>query len=262
MKDISSKTIVFITGAFVHNSCWDEWRQFFEEKGYATIAPPWPGKEENPEKLRMENSENQIAGIRLAALTEHYAHLIKDISPKPILIGHSMGGLIVQLLLQRNLAAAGVAIHSLQPKGVMTFKFSFYKAGWGPLGFFTSVKKSYLMSFREWQYAFTNGMPYEVQRDAYYRLVVPESKLVVRDAITDAAKIDFDKPHVPLLFLAGSADRFIPASLNFSNFRRYTDPDSVTTYKESEGRNHYVLGQPSWEEDACYIATWLDTNTL
>ena len=262
MKENTHKTIVFITGAFVHHSCWDQWRCFFEQKGYNTIVPPWPGKEQSAEKLRLGHPDRMVAGIRLAALTEYYSKLIGDLSQKPILIGHSMGGLITQLLLQRNLAAAGIAIHSLQPQGIFTFKFSFYKAGWPALGFFTAIEKTYLMSFQEWQYAFTNGMDYEEQRDAYYRFIIPESKRVVRDATTSTAKIDFSRPHAPLLFLAGSTDKFIPASLNFSNFKRYSDPYSVTTYKLFEGRNHFVLGQSGWEENANYIASWLKDQAL
>jgi fermentation-respiration switch protein FrsA (DUF1100 family) len=113
------------------------------------------------------------------------------------------------------------------------------------------------MSFAEWQYAFTNGMPYEEQKEAYYNLLVPESKLLVRDATTSAAKIDFTRPHVPLLFLSGSADRFIPASLNYTNYKKYTHRESVTEYKEFAGRNHFVLGQPGWEEQADFILNWL-----
>lgn len=169
-----------------------------------------------------------------------------------------MGGLITQILLERELAAAGVAIHSLQPQGVFTFKFSFYKAGWGPLGFFTSAKKSFLMSFKQWQYAFTNGMSYEEQKEGYYKYLIPESKLVVRDAISKAAKVDFKKPHAPLLFIAGSTDNFIPASLNYANYKNYKHTGSITAYKEFEGRNHFVLGQPTWKEDADFIAHWIE----
>jgi pimeloyl-ACP methyl ester carboxylesterase len=168
-----------------------------------------------------------------------------------------MGGLITQLLVQEGLAAAGIAIHSLQPQGVFTFKFSFYKAGWPALGFFTNTNKTYLMSFPEWQYAFTNGMPFEAQKDAYYKLLVPESKLLIRDATTPAAKVDFAKPHVPLLFLSGSEDRFIPASLNHTNYKKYSHAQSVTDYKEFPGRNHFVLGQPGWQEIADHILNWI-----
>ncbi|WP_293305090.1 alpha/beta hydrolase, partial [Pedobacter sp. UBA5917] len=207
--------------------------------------------------LRQRHPDADIAGIRLATLTAYFAAIIEKLPEKPVLIGHSMGGLITQLLLQKGLGAAGIAIHSLQPQGVFTFKFSFYKAGWPALGFFTNAAKTYLMSFKEWQYAFTNGMPYDEQKEAYYNLLLPESKLVVRDATTSAAKIDFKQPHEPLLFLAGSTDRFIPASLNYSNYKKYRHNGSVTAYKEFTGRNHFVLGQPGWQELAAYILNWL-----
>ncbi|TDQ12121.1 alpha/beta hydrolase [Pedobacter metabolipauper] len=257
MKNLTPKTIVFITGAFVSSNSWDEWQLFFQEKGFETAAPAWPFKGSSANQLRLKHPDQDIASIRLQSLVDHYTDYIAKLPEKPILIGHSMGGLLVQLLIQKELAFAGIAIHSLQPQGVFTFKFSFYKAGWGPLGFFTSAKKTYLMSFREWQYAFTNCMPYEAQKEAYYKLLVPESKLVVRDAITDVARVDFKKPHAPLLFISGSIDRFIPASLNYSNYKKYSHSGSTTDYKEFEGRNHFVLGQPTWKENAGYIANWI-----
>jgi len=258
MKTASSKTIVFITGAFVHHSCWDEWKKYFEAKGYTTIAEPWPHKNASAESLRNSHPNASIASIRLAALTEHYSNIVKALPEKPILIGHSIGGLIVQLLLQNGLGVAGVAIHSVPPQGVMTFKFSFLKAGWGPLGFFTSTKKTFLSSFRQWQYAFTNGMDCDEQKDAYYKYLIPESKLVVRDTITKAAKVKFENPHAPLLLTSGSDDHTIPASLNYSNYKKYKHSNSVTDYKEFVGRNHFVLGQSTWKEDADYIFNWLN----
>lgn len=257
MKKKITKSVLFITGAFVSNTCWDEWITYFQKNGYETSAPAWPHKNETADILRLKHPDAEIASQRLHNLVEHYAAIAQSMDEKPILIGHSMGGLIVQLLLQRSLGCAGIAIHSLQPKGIFTFKFSFYKAGWNALGFFTDASKSYLMSFQEWQYAFTNNMSYDQQKEAYYNLLTPESKLVVRDATTSAAEIDFNKPHPPLLFLAGSADNFIPASLNYANYKKYSDPDSITEYQLLEGRNHFVLGQPTWQQDAANVITWL-----
>ncbi len=258
MKTSNTKTIVFLTGAFVNNNCWDEWKLYFENKGYKTIAPPWPHKDASSEVLRNRHPDAGIASIRLAALTEYFGNIIKQLPEKPILIGHSIGGLITQILLHRNVAAAGVAIHPVAPLGVFTFKFSFYKASWGPLGFFTSASKSFLMSFKQWQYAFANGMTREEQTAAYYNLLTPESKLVVRDGLSKAAKIDFKKPHQPLLIISGSKDNFIPASLNYSNYKKYRRSNSITEYKEFEGRNHFVLGQATWKEEAGYINEWIE----
>jgi pimeloyl-ACP methyl ester carboxylesterase len=257
MDTNKSKTILFITGAFVGNNCWNEWRIYFESKGYTTIAPPWPHKDASPETLRISHPNREIASNRLSVLTDHYDAIAKSLPEKPILIGHSIGGLIVQLLLQRGLGVAGVAIHSVPPKGIFTFKFSFLKAGWGPLGFFTSTKKTFLMSFRQWKYAFTNGMDCDAQKEAFYKFAIPESKLIVRDTITKAAKVNFENPHAPLLITSGTDDHTIPASLNYSNYKKYKRSNSITDYKEFKGRNHFVLGQPTWKEDADYILDWL-----
>lgn len=257
MKATPTQTIVFITGAFVSSRCWDEWKTFFEEYGYACLVPAWPHKDALAQTLRSRQPDAQVASLRLTQLADYYAAIVKKLPEKPILIGHSMGGLLTQLLLQQDLAAAGVAIHSVPPQGVITFKWSFYRSVWGPLGYFTPVAESFLMSFKQWQYAFTNGMPAAEQRAAYRDFAVPESKYLSRDGLTAAAKIDFARPHAPLLFLAGSTDHIIPASLNYSNYRRYQHPGSVTAYRELPGRNHFVLGQPGWREDALCILTWL-----
>ncbi|MDB5200873.1 MAG: hypothetical protein JWQ27_282 [Ferruginibacter sp.] len=253
----STKSILFITGAFVSHHCWDEWRQYFESKGYNTIAPPWPNKDAASWELRDRQPDDHIASNRLDALTDYYAKIAAEFPEPPILIGHSIGGLIAQLLLQRGLGNCAVAIHSVPPQGIFSFSFSFLKAGWAALGFFTSAKRSYLMSFKSWQYAFTNGMSLEEQEKSYHKFVVPESKLIVRDTISAAAKINFGQPHAPLLLTSGSADHGIPASLNYANYKKYKTSSSVTDYKEFPGRNHFVLGQPTWKEDADYILDWI-----
>jgi pimeloyl-ACP methyl ester carboxylesterase len=103
MKNNQSSTVVFITGAFVHNSCWDDWRIYFESKGYTTLAPAWPYKNATSEELRNQYPAPDIASNRLTTLTDYYAGILKQLPEKPILIGHSIGGLIVQLLLQRGI---------------------------------------------------------------------------------------------------------------------------------------------------------------
>lgn len=116
------------------------------------------------------------------------------------------------------------------------------------------------MSFPDFQYAFVNGMPLEAQKKAYEENVVPESKTVARGGLTSAAGVDFKKPHTPLLLTAGSTDNIIPASINRRNAKAYKANDSVVDFKEFEGRNHFVLGQPSWKEDANYILDWIYKN--
>src|SRR5690606_22394783 len=129
--------------------------------------------------------------------------------------------------------------------------------GWKVLGLFTSLKKTYMMSFKDWQYAFVNGMDPKDQRAAYAKYTIPESKTAARGALTSATKVDYNKPHPPLLFTSGSTDHIMPAHLNYRNFKKYRQNGSILEYKEFPGKNHFVLGLPNWKEDADYILNWL-----
>ena len=178
------------------------------------------------------------------------------------MIGHSLGGLITQIIVNRDLAAAGVAIHSVPPLGVFPYEFSFLKGGWKALGLFSSRKRTYLMSFKDWQYAFVNGMSLEEQKEAYEKFTIPESKTTARGGLTSAALVDFKKPHASLFLSSGGEDTIIPTHLNLRNYHKYVKNGSVIDYKEFPGCNHFVLGQSTWKEDADYILNWLTPNPL
>lgn len=262
MERKSNRIVLFITGNFVGNNCWDEWRSYFEQRGYTTFAPAWPHKNAPVPVLRSRHPDRNIASLRLEHVVDFFQSIIVELPEKPFLIGHSMGALITQLLTQRELAKASVLIHSVPPQGILSRKWSFYRATWGPLGFLSSAKETFLMSFKQWQYAFTNGMPLQVQRETYERYVIPESKWISRDGLTAAAKVDFKKRHCPLLFIAGTLDNIMPASLNFSNYNRYAHAASIKEFKEFSDRNHFVLGQPNWEQSAEYVIRWLEGLTI
>ncbi len=120
MKKTDSKNIVFVTGAFVHNSTWDEWKTYFESKGYNVTAPAWPFKDAPAAELRARQPDNdrELAGLTLTQVEDHYINIVKSFPEKPIVIGHSLGGLITQIILNRDYASAAVAIHSVPPLGV------------------------------------------------------------------------------------------------------------------------------------------------
>ncbi len=140
MKASQSKIVVFVTGAFVHHSSWNEWSAYFQSRGYSTVTPAWPHKDASPEALR--NSVNPgLAALSLKEIVDHYARIIEALPEKPVIVGHSLGGLITQLLLQRDLGVAGIAIHPAPPQGVLTLKFSFSQIGLGAFGLFYQCKE-------------------------------------------------------------------------------------------------------------------------
>lgn len=255
---MKTKSVLFVTGAFVTHHCWDEWKDYFENRGYKTLAPAWPFKDGDAESLRNRQPyDTDLAKLTLSEVVDHYAEIARSMPEKPIIIGHSLGGLMTQILVSRDLAAAAVAIHPVPPLGVFPYEFSFLKAGWKSLGLFTSTNKTYMMSFKDWQYAFVNEMPLEEQQLAYEKFTAPESKTVARGGLTSAAKVDFKKKHAPLLITSGSIDNIIPAHLNLRNFKAYQSNGSILEYKEFPGRNHHVLAQPGWEGDADYVLNWI-----
>lgn len=257
MNGDPSRTVVFITGTFIANNCWDDWILYFESKGYKCISPTWPFKNAAAEELRNRSAHDDIMLNTISSVTDYFAAAINAFPARPILIGHSLGGLIVQLLLQRDLGVAGVAIHSFPPSGIGCFRFSFLRAVWSAMALFSSAGKTYMIPFTTWRYTIANRMEYEQQKELYYLYAVPESKKIIRDAFRSVAKIDFRKPRAPLLLTAGSSDKLIPAELNYCNYKKYTMGNSVTDYKEFAGHSHLVFGVPAWKREADCILHWL-----
>lgn len=250
-------SIVFITGTFLGNNCWDEWQSYFESYGYTCIAPSWPNKNDTPEVLRNRHPDMAIASTRLQALTDFYASIVTSQPAKFIAIGHSLGGLIVQLLVQRGLVAAGVAVHSFPPPGVCQYKISFLRGLWDVIDVFSDIDQSYMMSFNKWKRTVANELTCDQQKEFYYQYAIPESKMVVRDTVYGSVNINYNNPHAPLLFTSGTKDKVVPASVNFCNYRKYDQENSITAFKEFTGHNHLVFGEGSGIEEAKYILFWL-----
>lgn len=252
-------TVVFIHGMYMNPLSWEHWIEYFQSRGFQCLAPAWPGRDHAVFELR-QHPDLQLGKLTLDDVVGHYEEVIQSLPKKPIIIGHSMGGLVVQLLLQSDLAAAGVAIDSAPPMGVFTAKWPFLKSNWPHITPFVSQNNPIDMTFPRFQYTFVNGLPLDEQRQAYDRYVVPESRRVPRQSLT--ARVHFTQPHPPLLLIAGSADHLIPASLNRTNYARYKSSPSVVLFKEFTGRTHFTIGQKGWEEVAGYIYNWIKDQNL
>jgi len=253
---MKTKTIVLIHGMFMNPLCWEKWIPYYESKGYRCVAPAWPRRDKSVEELCKAHPDPELAKLKLGDVVEHLANVITDLDEKPAIVGHSMGGLVVQLLLQRDVAVAGVAIDPAAPMGVFTTEWSFIKSNFPAINPFL-FSQPVQMSFEHFQYAFANTLPLDEQRAAYDRYVVPESRGVPTSSLGTAGKVDFARPRRPLLITAGEKDHIIPASLNRANYKKYQGP-SITDFKEFAGRDHFLIGSRGWEEIADYALDWLD----
>ncbi|TRZ43562.1 alpha/beta hydrolase [Robertkochia solimangrovi] len=258
MSPILAKNILLISGAFHHASYWEDWKTFFSVRGYKVLTPSWPFRNVDSETLRSRHPDPLTASVRLNTLIDFYGGIIEELSEPPILIGHSLGGLLVQLLQQRYTIAAGVIMNSIPPKGIFPLNFTYYATLLRARGIFSSQRGSLLMPIRLWRKVMVNGLSSDEQKSTYDKYAVPESNALLSDIFTAKARIDFTKPHVPLLFIAGGKDRFVPAAVNYRNYKGYTHKDSVTIYKEYDGNNHFFLQQQGWEISAEFIYNWLN----
>ena len=258
-KQISSKTIVFIHGLFMNNNSWKGWKTYFESKGYTCYAPAHPKHQGEPAELRA----NPPAGLEDVQFQDWISHLetfIDALPEKPILIGHSFGGLTAQKLVESGRAETAILISSAPPKGISTLKPSFIRANnkvISPLkgnSIFNPKEKKYKKWFH---FAIANTFTKEESDGLFEQFAVPESRRTPRAALKKIAKIDTEKPHVPMLFLGGLEDVIVPNVLIRKTIKKYSDENSIVDVKFYEGKDHFICGAPGWEEIAQDCLNWL-----
>ncbi len=125
---MSTKTVLFVHGNFVNYQCWDKWVHRYEVRGYKCIAVPYPGRDKPVDGLRKAHPDPRLAQLGIDEVLDLHVRTIRGLSEQPIIIGHSLGGLLTQLLVNRGLGAAAIAIDSVPPQGILSFKWSFIKS--------------------------------------------------------------------------------------------------------------------------------------
>lgn len=252
-------TIVFIHGLHENADSWISWKLFFEKAGYICFSPNYPYHEGVPSELR-KKPNRELAKIRLNNVVDHYANFIDELAGViPVLIGHSMGGLIVQKLIQAQKGSLGVCISSAPPKGVFSFKWSFFKSNIGVINPFKG--NSLYCATKEWfHYAICNTLTRQESEEIYENAVVPESRNIPRSSRFNDGSIDFIKPHKPLLFIGAEKDHIIPVSLNIKNAAAYKDKQSIAHFTAFKNRSHSICVQKGWEEVAQFTEDWLKQN--
>ncbi|HET9250751.1 MAG TPA: alpha/beta hydrolase [Candidatus Eisenbacteria bacterium] len=253
---MSDPTIVLVHGNFVTKRSWDGWVRRYEAKGHRCLAIEYPLRDEPVEVLRKRHPDPATGRLTLGEVLEHHLKILRALPEKPIVMGHSFGGFLTQLLVQRDVAAAAVAIDSVPPAGVPPIQLSALRSLWPVFNPLKPRTEPYLMSFKEFQYAFVHTLPLDEQRRAYDKEVVPESRVLASGALSPLGRVDFQRDRAPLLFIAGEVDHIMPARLNRTNYERYRSSPAITEFKEFPGRTHYLIAEPRWEEVADFALDW------
>jgi pimeloyl-ACP methyl ester carboxylesterase len=252
--------IVLIHGMWMTPHSWEPWIDHYADRGYHAIAPGWPGIE-SPEQVRRDPSP--LRGLGIKSVVDHYDEIIRGIDRPPIIIGHSFGGLFTQLLLDRGLGAAGVAMGTAPPKGVLVLSASTLRSGLP--GLKNPLNRDGLAPLTEeqFQWRFTNTLSREQSDAIYGEQYIPVTNRAFFEAAYAAlsrsspAAVDFRNPaRAPLLLIAGEQDHISPPSLSRTILKLQSRAPSATDLKEYAGRTHFMAGMDGWEEIADYALNW------
>jgi len=254
------RPVVFIHGAFMSAESWDPWRQRFEARGYPCVAPAWPFLDHSVDELQRA-PDPRFGKLGIGEIVDNYASIIRGHETPPILVGHSFGGLFVQLLLDRGLGAAGVAIDPAPPKGVLP-DMNAVRASLPVIRGWNFWQRVRWMSFEDFQWGWVHTLSEPEQRAAYEQHVIPTAGHIFLQALlapfTDVTKVNYrNHLRAPLLIIAGELDRTVGAKMDLANFRKYAGSTALTDYREFPGRTHWICRQPGWEEVADHVLDWL-----
>ena len=267
-NDDNTKTpIVFVHGLWLHAESWNNWLEFFRGKGYEAVAASWPGDAQTTEATR--RNANAVAGYGVAEIADHIAGQLKALKRKPILIGHSFGGLLVQNLLGRDLAAAAIAIDPAPIKGVLELPISALKSAFPALGNPFNFRRAVSLTEPQFRFGFTNAVPEDEARDLYARYAMPAPARPLFQAATAnfnphaATKVNVaNATRGPLLLVSGAEDHTVPPVLVKSTLKAYRKSPAVTEFKEFAGRGHSLTIDSGWRELAEYSLAWLQSKRL
>ena len=263
----ASPPVVFVHGLWLHASSWDPWADFFKEAGYAPLAPGWPGDGDTVEDTRRH--PEQVAGHGLEDVVQHYAAIIRGLPAKPVVIGHSFGGLIAQRLLTEDLAAAAVAIDPAPIKGVIYLPPSALRVASIVLRKPAHRNEAVSLTADQFRYGFGNALPAQECAELFDRWTIPSpGKPLFEDALASftpgsPAKADTrNKSRGPLLLTAGGQDHTVPPAVVMATRRLYHRSPAITDLREFPDRGHSLTIDHGWREVAQAALDWLGQRHL
>jgi pimeloyl-ACP methyl ester carboxylesterase len=247
--------VLFVHGLWLLPSSWDRWAAVFEEAGYTALAPGWP---DDPETVQEANANPEaFAGKGVGQVADHFAEVIGRLDRKPAVIGHSFGGLLVQILAGRGLAAATVAIDPAPFRGVLPLPISALKASRPVLSNPANRGRAVALTYDQFRFAFANAVDEDEAKQVYEEFAVPAPGKPLFQAATanlnplTEAKVDSRNPdRGPLLIISGEKDNTVPWAIANASFKRQQRNEGVTEIVEIPDRGHALTIDSGWREVA------------
>lgn len=252
-----SKTIVMIHGMWGGPWNWKNYRNFFELKGYRCFTPTL----RHHDVRSGDSPDHRLGNTSLLDYASDLTNEIVSLGDQPIIMGHSMGGLLAQILGSQGLAKALVLLTPAAPEGIFSIRPSVFKTFFGVMIRWGFWKKPMKLSFGAARYAMLDLMTPEQRREIYAKMVHESGRAAAEIGFwffdkRHAARVDASKITCPVLVVAGSQDRITPPTVSKEIAGRYP---GFSTYKEYPDHAHWVVGEPGWTKIAEDVANWLKT---
>ncbi len=247
--------VVFIHGLWLLPSSWDRWAEVFEESGYASLTPGWP---DDPETVEEANAHPEVfANKRVKQVADHYDEVVKRLTKKPAIVGHSFGGLVTQMLAGRGLSAVSVAIDPAPFQGVLPLPISAIKAALPVLSNPANRNRAVALTYGQFRYAFANAVSEAEANELYSTYAVPASGAPIFQAASanfnpwTEVKVDSRNPdRGPLLIISGEKDHTVPWAIANASFKKQERNHNVTEITQMPNRGHALTIDGGWREVA------------
>ncbi|MEE6178686.1 alpha/beta hydrolase [Mycobacterium sp. 050134] len=254
--------VVFIHGLWIHSAAWGPWLELFESCGYSASAPGWPG--DGPTVAETRRNAAALNDVGIGEIVQHYAGLIHSSEPRPIVVGHSFGGLIAQLLLDSGLAAAAAAIDPAPIKGVKVVPLAQVRSGFPILGHPRTRHKTVALNPKQFHYAFGNTLSRQESDALHAAVSIPgPGRPLFQGAAANfsrhsPAKVDVHNTNRgPLLLTSGTDDHVVPLKVTKATHRLYAKAHSDTDLHLFKGRGHSLTIDNGWKGVADVVLQWL-----
>jgi pimeloyl-ACP methyl ester carboxylesterase len=260
---LKSNPVIFIHGMWIHSAAWQPWLELFESRGYSVSAPGWPG--DTPTVAETREHPEAMNDIGIMEMVAHYAELIGTPDVKPILVGHSFGGLIAQELLAADLAAAAVAIDPAGIKGVKALPFAQLRSAFPVLENPANRHRGVSLTAKQFHYAFGNMLTEEESDSLHSAWTIPGPGLALfQEAGANLSRHSPTKvdTHLaergPLLLTSGTEDHTVPFKVTKEVFEMYSKGPADTEFHEFEGRGHSLTMDSGWKDVAEVALAWFE----
>jgi pimeloyl-ACP methyl ester carboxylesterase len=247
--------VVFVHGLWLLPSSWDRWAAVFEEAGFAALSPSWP---DDPQTVEEANAHPEVfAHKTVGQVADHVDAVIGGLERKPAIIGHSFGGLLVQILAGRGLSAATVAIDPAPFRGVLPLPLSALKSARPVLGNPANHNRAVPLTYEQFRFGFANAVSEEEAHELYKTFAVPGSGAPLFQAATananpwTEAKVDSrTAARGPLLIISGEKDNTVPWAIANASYKKQARNENVTEIVEMPDRGHALVIDSGWREVA------------